>query len=111
MHYSVTLSATFLLALSHLSTALPRVQDSQLFARVPQSDGARDGCHPQDYIATCERIPLHSHVNVNEATEQLTNSCSSTCWPALIGKSSASWDPRGCLVSCFPMSALMMQTR
>lgn len=104
MHSSVTFSAVFVLALSQLSTALPRVQDGQLFPRVtPQYDGARYGCHPEDYIIACTHPD--EQVGVDKATAEVTSVCKTQCWPALDGESAADWRPQDCAVSCFPILA------
>ena len=107
MYTSITLSAVFVLVFSQLSIALPRVHNGRLSPRVPQSDGAKDGCHPLDFVKYVEERTSLPGVGEDTSNEQalvnqLTASCKKQCWPALDGKSAADWDPTGCDVSHSP---------
>ena len=107
MYPSITLSAVFVLVISQLSTALPGVQNSQLFPRVPQSDGAKDGCHPLDFIKALQLVrPIEGVGEDNngeqEAADKVTASCGGQSWPALDGKSAGDWDQSSCSVSYSP---------
>lgn len=89
-----------MLVLSHFSTALPQPKDIHLIPRVPQYDGAKDGCHPTDFIKGCAVMSNQAPPEEEgEAITKVTDACKATCWPALNGASAASWDPQGCSVS------------
>ncbi|MDI1484871.1 MAG: hypothetical protein OHK93_000005 [Ramalina farinacea] len=96
MHSSITISSILMLVLSHFSTALPQPKDIHLIPRVPQYDGAKDGCHPTDFIKGCAVMSNQAPPEEEgEAITKVTDACKATCWPALNGASAASWDPQG----------------
>ena len=105
MYPTITSSAIFVLVLSQLSTALPQVQNGQLSRR--QSDGAKDGCHPLDFIKALQLVePIEGVGEDNNGEQDAANKveaqCKDQCWPLSSTDKGAHWDAQGCSVSPFP---------